>query len=392
MSSGILSRSPAVRARHLQAWAVSLFVHGLACAAAVTLSASVHLAPQPEPFRWTVSLIEGPTGPSQPPLGAPATDLSQVPPSALASANPVTNRQVEQRPPVSRPAPSVIQDPAPVQRPVPMTQQPAVTRVIPQDTAEPREKDAATQTASPVLQQAVIQRPAQTLAQPESAPATPSIVERTLVSKTPPVLQSARTGEPQTTPVEESRTVVEAPPVELTRRTQMEPTPVTRPPVVETPRPVSKPILQDIASVPRSAVSEPIQTPSAMDAPDEPAEPEPVSARAPVASLPALGVGRSSAKPDYGWLADALWKRIEKLKQYPQHARLNRLEGRVVLRVVIGDDGSLLDLAIAKSSGHAVLDQDALEVLRRAAPLTLLRPLGKSQVVVKVPISYRLDR
>ena len=56
------------------------------------------------------------------------------------------------------------------------------------------------------------------------------------------------------------------------------------------------------------------------------------------------------------------------------------------------EDGHLLDLAVSESSGHSVLDQDALEVLKIASPLTLKHPLGKPQVVVQVPISYRLER
>lgn len=100
----------------------------------------------------------------------------------------------------------------------------------------------------------------------------------------------------------------------------------------------------------------------------------------------------TATKADYGWLAEALWSRVEQLKRYPHLARMNRWEGRVVLRVVIQEDGHLLDLAVAESSGHSVLDQDALEILKLASPLTLKHPLGKPQVVVQVPISYRLER
>ncbi|TLY17813.1 MAG: hypothetical protein E6K69_01570 [Nitrospirae bacterium] len=91
--------------------------------------------------------------------------------------------------------------------------------------------------------------------------------------------------------------------------------------------------------------------------------------------------GRPSpaAKPDYGWLAQALWSRIEQLKRYPQIARMNRWEGK-------------MDLEVAESSGHQVLDLAALEIVRQASPLKLLHDLGQPQVVVQVPISYRLER
>lgn len=103
----------------------------------------------------------------------------------------------------------------------------------------------------------------------------------------------------------------------------------------------------------------------------------------PVRSAPAT-------KADYGWLAEALWRRVEQLKHYPHLARMNRWEGKVVLRAVIGEDGQLLNLAVAESSGHSVLDHDALDVMRRVSPLKLKHPLGKPQVVVQVPISYKL--
>lgn len=99
-----------------------------------------------------------------------------------------------------------------------------------------------------------------------------------------------------------------------------------------------------------------------------------------------------AARPDYGWLAQALWSRIEQLKRYPQIARMNRWEGKVVLRAVIKEDGQLIDLEVAESSGHSVLDLDALEIMRQASPLKLKHALGQPQVVVQVPISYRLER
>jgi protein TonB len=98
-----------------------------------------------------------------------------------------------------------------------------------------------------------------------------------------------------------------------------------------------------------------------------------------------------AAKADYGWLAQALWDRVARLKHYPHMARVNHLEGRVVVRAIIKEDGHLAEVGVAESSGHPVLDQDALEVIRRACPLKLRHPLGWPQVVVQVPINYRLE-
>jgi periplasmic protein TonB len=94
---------------------------------------------------------------------------------------------------------------------------------------------------------------------------------------------------------------------------------------------------------------------------------------------------------DYGWLRDTLWRRIEDLKRYPTQARANHWEGKVVVKAVIRDDGTVADLMIAESSGQPILDQEALAVMRKASPLILKHPLGKPSISMLIPISYRLD-
>lgn len=94
---------------------------------------------------------------------------------------------------------------------------------------------------------------------------------------------------------------------------------------------------------------------------------------------------------DYGWLRDSVLARIQQLKRYPSRAKMNDWEGKVIVQAVIREDGSIVDLLVAESSGHEALDQDALLVVKTASPLTLKHPLGKAQVPILVPISYRLD-
>ena len=95
-------------------------------------------------------------------------------------------------------------------------------------------------------------------------------------------------------------------------------------------------------------------------------------------------------KADYGWLVKALLGRLDQLKNYPQLARINHWEGKVVLRAVIKDDGQVLMIDVHESSGRSILDDDAIETLRRASPLKLDHPLGKPQVAILMPISYAL--
>jgi protein TonB len=96
-------------------------------------------------------------------------------------------------------------------------------------------------------------------------------------------------------------------------------------------------------------------------------------------------------KADYGWLVKALLGRLDQLKNYPHLARINHWEGKVVLRAVIKDDGQVLMIDVHESSGRLILDNDAIETLRRASPLKLDHPLGKPQVAILMPISYALQ-
>ncbi len=109
-------------------------------------------------------------------------------------------------------------------------------------------------------------------------------------------------------------------------------------------------------------------------------------------SLPAPGAGHAQ-KPsdDYRWVAQALWEGLIRLKQYPQFAHASRLEGVVLVRATVEQDGRLGDVTLIKSSGHQSLDSDALDLVRRVGPLSLQSPLDRPQVVVTVPVRYKLN-
>ncbi|MEO6306761.1 MAG: TonB family protein [Nitrospiraceae bacterium] len=97
-------------------------------------------------------------------------------------------------------------------------------------------------------------------------------------------------------------------------------------------------------------------------------------------------------KRDYGWLSEAILRRVEELKRYPASARVDRAEGKVVVRAMIDEDGSIGEVEVFQSSGHPGLDKAAIETLRQAAPFHLPRPLGQPRMTIKIPMSYRLDR
>lgn len=124
-----------------------------------------------------------------------------------------------------------------------------------------------------------------------------------------------------------------------------------------------------------------------VSAPPDPLAGQPSSFQASLGASP----GNSGTRDvDYGWLVKSIRIRLMELKQYPVEARLNRYEGRVVVRAVIGEAGELLDVSVVQSSGHEVLDRDAIDLLRRVCPITMREPLRQQAVAVKVPVSYNL--
>ncbi|WHZ26907.1 MAG: hypothetical protein OJF51_001703 [Nitrospira sp.] len=98
----------------------------------------------------------------------------------------------------------------------------------------------------------------------------------------------------------------------------------------------------------------------------------------------------SETKIDHRWLAESLWRRVAEVKRYPNQARMNGQEGKVILRAVIRSDGQLADVFVQKSSGHSVLDAAAIEAVKLACPLHMKHAIGKPQIVVSLPIVYSL--
>ncbi len=69
---------------------------------------------------------------------------------------------------------------------------------------------------------------------------------------------------------------------------------------------------------------------------------------------------------------------------YPREAIALGLEGEVVLLLILSDNGQLVSASIARSSGHALLDQAALDAARRIGAL----PGNPRQTLF--PVSFRL--
>jgi protein TonB len=80
-------------------------------------------------------------------------------------------------------------------------------------------------------------------------------------------------------------------------------------------------------------------------------------------------------------------------RHYPRAARRSGAEGTVWVRFVLDRGGALHGSEILASSGHAVLDRAALDLLRRATPFPALPPdLAMDEIELVLPIEYDLTR
>ncbi|GKS57412.1 hypothetical protein YTPLAS18_09390 [Nitrospira sp.] len=84
--------------------------------------------------------------------------------------------------------------------------------------------------------------------------------------------------------------------------------------------------------------------------------------------------------------------RISETIRYPAEARLKDWQGKVVVKLVVTNNGTIEDLTIVKSSGYPILDEEAVALLQRLSPLKLERPLGKERISLQVPIRYSLKK
>ncbi|MBR0960663.1 TonB family protein [Bradyrhizobium japonicum] len=71
----------------------------------------------------------------------------------------------------------------------------------------------------------------------------------------------------------------------------------------------------------------------------------------------------------------ALLRHVSRYQRYPNAARAVHLEGKVVdTQFAMARDGTLLGIWVRTSSGHLLLDKEAIETIRRAQPLPPIPP------------------
>lgn len=89
-------------------------------------------------------------------------------------------------------------------------------------------------------------------------------------------------------------------------------------------------------------------------------------------------------------LADEIFPRYHQHDLYPALARRNKWEGVVVLGMTILPDGTITNIHVARSSGHAILDMNATIVMKAVKQISPLAP-GQEAVTMAIGINYSLS-
>ena len=80
---------------------------------------------------------------------------------------------------------------------------------------------------------------------------------------------------------------------------------------------------------------------------------------------------------------------LMKNMKYPQTAVKAKLQGKAIVGFVVGKDGTISDVHITKSAGHAVLDEEAMRVVKSMPAWEPGKQKGKPvNVKYFVPITF----
>lgn len=193
---------------------------------------------------------------------------------------------------------------------------------------------------------------------------------------------------------------VKAPPLPEPPKPQaQEPPP---PPVVKPPPPKPKPTPSPIAkAAPEIPQAEPAPVPPAPAAP--PVEAPPAAPPSPPAAVPGP-TAKADPQPTSPLPStegpDALSIRqysievaglAKKFKTYPRVARDNNWEGKVVIRVAVKANGINATYSVLESSGHEVLDKQALDMVTRGRGRAQIPPaLRGKEFSFDIPVFYEI--
>lgn len=154
------------------------------------------------------------------------------------------------------------------------------------------------------------------------------------------------------------------------------------------PAPRPRPVAKKPVAAPPPPAREPVETKA--QTPPEESEPEPVQT--------AMAATELRPAPDHGLIASledayraALRQAIEANKFYPKRASRLRREGSVIVDFTVDRDGRIHDVRVHRSSGTQMLDQAAVEAVKRLGRFQPIPPeIPRDLWSLQIPMDYQL--
>jgi periplasmic protein TonB len=113
--------------------------------------------------------------------------------------------------------------------------------------------------------------------------------------------------------------------------------------------------------------------------------------KAEVATAPLVGVSPNAVRAKTTW-NKAIASHLERFKRFPAAARAQGVEGSTIVEFKVSRDGAVSDWRIVRSSGQPLLDEAALAMIARAAPVPAApNDVSGATFTLTVPVVFRVQ-
>lgn len=107
-------------------------------------------------------------------------------------------------------------------------------------------------------------------------------------------------------------------------------------------------------------------------------------------ALGTSGPGSGAIPAEYSPYLQRFRQRVQEALVYPLAARRQGLRGSVELDVRLDPTGRVRDVKVARSSGHGLLDDAAIETVRHLEPLPFPESLPRRALLIRLPLVFDL--
>lgn len=162
-------------------------------------------------------------------------------------------------------------------------------------------------------------------------------------------------------------------------------------------KPVVKPITKKVEAL--NPVKQEVAPPQTVETPPKVIAVAPKVDATPHEIVPAPPVEKPKPEPiqadvdsALGEYGGQLGRAIAKHKSYPKIAQMRGWEGQVMLDLKLDGNGNVLSAKVRDSSGHEALDNQALEMVKKASPFPAPPEALRSRTFnLSVPVSFKLE-